>query len=313
MNFAKRNTIAVLIAGLLLWVLLEGCDSIAETTVDDSQLKIVTTTGMIKDAMENIVKNKATVESLMGPGVDPHLYKPTSSDLSKLKSADVIVYNGLHLEGKMTEIFQKLSKTQSVLAMSDALSEKELRTAPEFVSAADPHIWFNVNLWAKSIKHSANFLEKHDSKNAEYYKKNLEVYLSELGILNDSVFKKIQRIPKKQRVLITTHDAFRYFGEAYQIEVKGLQGVSTASEVGLRDITDMVDFIIERDIEAVFVESSVSAKTINAVIEGCNEKGHVVKNGGILYADAMGAEGTEEGTYIGMVKANVDRIVNALL
>jgi manganese/zinc/iron transport system substrate-binding protein len=277
----------------------------------NEKLRIVTTTGMIADAVKNIADDKVEITALMGPGVDPHLYKATQGDISRLKEAKLVFYNGLHLEGKMGDILNRLDKNK-VIAVSRNISEASLKKAPQFPESHDPHIWFNVRLWMEAIQEISKDLQKTDTVNAGLYKKNEEAYLLKLDSLDKWVRSEIQSIPEKGRILITAHDAFGYFGDAYGIEVKGLQGISTLSEFGLNDVTELVNLIVSRKIKAVFVESSVPKKSIEAVVEGCRNRGHDVQIGGILYSDAMGPAGTPEGTYIGMVTANVNTIVKAL-
>lgn len=278
----------------------------------DGKIIIVTTTGMIGDAVENIAGDRANVIALMGPGVDPHLYKATHGDLEKLTKADIIFYNGLHLEGKMGEVFEKLGRTRPVIAVAAGIPDSLLRAVPGFQGTHDPHIWFDVSLWKHAVNAVSVFLQEYDSANADAYKENSARYMSQLDSLHESIKKYVTDIPEQQRVLITAHDAFGYFGDAYGVEVRGLQGISTVSEFGLRDVTNLVDFIISRKIKAIFVETSVSKKSINAVVEGCHQKKWNVRIGGSLYSDAMGPDGTPEGSYIGMVDANVRSIVEAL-
>lgn len=291
--------------------LFGSCGNNKETTAS-GKIKIVTTVGMIKDAVENIAGDRAEVIALMGPGVDPHLYKATQGDLDKLTSADIVFYGGLHLEGKMGEVLEKLGKLKPVIAVSSEIPDSLLRNVPGFQGTHDPHIWFDVKLWEEAVKTVSNFLQKYDSANKTTYQTKTQQYLGRMDSLHESVKARISEIPKEQRVLITAHDAFGYFGDAYGIEVKGLQGISTVSEFGLRDVTELVNFIISRKIKAIFVETSVSEKSINAVVEGCKQKGWDVKIGGSLFSDAMGAAGTPEGNYIGMVNKNVETIVTAL-
>lgn len=267
---------------------------------------------MIKDAVQNITGGHAEVIALMGPGVDPHLYKPTHGDLEKLSNADLVFYNGLHLEGKMGDVLEKLSFSKPVVPVSSDIPDSLLREVPGFQGAHDPHIWFDVSLWSHAVQTVSNVLQAEDSLHAEAYRNNTTAYLHQLDSLHDAVKVHLQEIPKEQRVLITAHDAFGYFGDAYHVEVRGLQGISTLSEFGLKDVTNLVTFIIERKIKAVFVETSVSDRSVKAVVEGCNQRGWNVTIGGSLYSDAMGAEGTPEGTYVGMVNANVNTIVEAL-
>ncbi len=267
---------------------------------------------MIADAVINIAGDTLEVEALMGPGVDPHLYKATQGDLKKLTSADLILYNGLRLEGKMGEILEKLARIQQVIAVGAAIDTSQLLSSPLFHNAYDPHIWFDVSIWKQVVKKINSSLQEFDPIHAEYYDENSEKYLQRLDSLHHQVKSQIARIPSEQRVLITAHDAFEYFGRAYNIEVRGLQGLSTLTEFGLKDVTDLVQFIIDRQIKAVFMETSISKRSIQAVVEGCRKRGHNVRIGGSLFSDAMGAKNTPEGTYIGMVNANVQIITQAL-
>ena len=276
------------------------------------KLYVVTTTGMLGDAVINIAGDSVVVESLMGPGVDPHLYKATQGDIEKLTQADLVIYNGLFLEGKMEEIFERLGKTKPVLAAASGIDKGKLRDNAIYQNEYDPHVWFDVQLWKEVVTNVSLKLQEMDSANVQFYHNNTQIFTKKLDDLHVSVAQQISKIPADQRVLITAHDAFGYFGDAYQIEVKALQGISTQSEFGLKDITDLVKFISDRRVKAVFVETSVSERAIRAVVEGCNEKGFPVTIGGYLYSDAMGAKDSEEGTYIGMVMANVNTIVTAL-
>jgi manganese/zinc/iron transport system substrate-binding protein len=298
-------------AGLFtLLILISGCGDKNEKTGNE-KLQIVTTTGMIADAVLNIAGDKVEITALMGPGVDPHLYKATQGDVSRLKNASLIFYNGLHLEGKMSDILSRLDKNK-VIPVSRHIEEARLRKSVQFADSHDPHIWFNVKLWMEAVREISAELQKTDTANAAFYKKNAEAYLLKLDSLDAWTRSEIQSIPREGRILITAHDAFGYFGDAYDIEVKGLQGISTLSEFGLNDVTELVNLIVSRKVKAVFVESSVPKKSIEAVVAGCRNRGHEVKIGGTLYSDAMGAAGTSEGTYVGMVRANVNTIVKAL-
>jgi manganese/zinc/iron transport system substrate-binding protein len=286
--------------------------SCAPTEKKDGQTYIVCTTGMIKNAVENIVGDKAKIEALMGPGVDPHLYKATQGDLQKLQQADIIVYNGLFLEGKMGEILQKLKRKKTVIAMAELLPENSYINNTEFQGAYDPHIWFDVHIWKKAVHLLGEELIKTDSLNESAFRKQSKLFELQLDSLHKEVQSQISSIPESKKVLVTAHDAFAYFGRAYGVEVRGLQGISTLSEFGLRDVSNLVEFIVQNKIPAIYTETSVSEKAIKAVLEGCKSKGHDVVIGGSLYSDAMGEEGTFEGTYIGMVHANVEKIVGGL-
>jgi manganese/zinc/iron transport system substrate-binding protein len=297
----------------LLLLTLVSCQQKAQhQRVAGGKIKIVATTGMIADAVENIAGEHADVIALMGPGVDPHLYKATQGDLRRLTDAHVIFYNGLHLEGKMGEVFEKLGRMKPVIAVGEEIPKERLRKVAGFQGAYDPHIWFDVNVWKEAVGAISHFLEEYDTAHRRDYESRSKKYLEQLDSLDSAVRESIMEIPATQRVLITAHDAFGYFGDAYEIEVRGLQGISTLSEFGLRDVTDLVDYILERQVKAIFVETSVSGKSIEAVVEGCKEKGWDVKIGGRLFSDAMGAAGTPEGTYIGMVHANVKTIAESL-
>lgn len=300
--------IVVIALGLMV---VAACGNVKDKTTN-GRLSIVTTTGMIEDAVKNIVKDSADVQALMGPGVDPHLYKATQGDLERLTQADVIFYNGLHLEGKMGEVLSKLGVRKPVVAVADQIDTTKLKSAPNYGYAIDPHVWFDVSLWIEAVITAKKAMQKIDSTNADFYEQNAKAYIAELEALHLWVKEEIDKIPADQRILITAHDAFGYFGEAYNIEVRGLQGISTLSEYGLKDVSDLVNFIVKNQIKAVFVETSVPQRAINAVVEGCKERGFDVKIGGNLYSDAIGEKGTPEGTYIGMVRANVNTIVNAL-
>lgn len=297
---------------ILCMIVMSACGKIQDKKLPNGRLNIVTTTGIIEDAVKNIVGDSADVTALMGPGVDPHLYKATQGDLQKLTGADIIFYNGLHLEGKMGEVLEKLSRMKPVVAVAEDIDQDRLRKVPEFNNNYDPHIWFDVNLWTEAVRKIDEALQEMDSSNAEYYHQNALAYIKQLDSLHGWVKQEISTIPEEQRILITAHDAFGYFGDAYNIKVLGLQGISTLSEYGLRDVSDLVKFIVEHRIKAVFVETSVSENAINAVVQGAQERGFDVRIGGNLYSDAMGKKGTPEGTYTGMVRANVKTIVEAL-
>jgi manganese/zinc/iron transport system substrate-binding protein len=306
-NMRKSILALLLLIGLGACSPAEAPDSEAE-----GQLKIVCTTGMIADALQRIVGDSGRVESLMGPGVDPHLYKATQGDLKLLRSADVVFYNGLHLEGKMGEVLNKLGRLKPVVALADSLPANRLLNSTDYAGAYDPHVWFDVSLWSQLVGIAARNMARLDADNAAYYESNTTAFQRELAELHGEVIENISTIPRKQRVLITAHDAFAYFGRAYDIEVRGLQGISTLSEYGLKDVSQLVAFITARQIPAVFVESSVPTKALEAVVEGCAQRGHEVRIGGTLYSDAMGAEGTLAETYIGMVRENVGVIVEGL-
>ncbi|MCS1393453.1 MULTISPECIES: metal ABC transporter solute-binding protein, Zn/Mn family [Lysinibacillus] len=294
---------------LSLSFLLFGCS--AETEGEKEGI-VVATTGQIADAIKVISGDHLQVSALMGPGVDPHLYKATQSDLSKLDKAEVIFYNGLHLEGQMLDIFEQMAKDKTVLAVGETLDEKQLLASDTDAMLHDPHIWFDIELWQGVVKAISTQLQEEYPEFKADFQTNEAVYLKKLDDLQSYAEKRVNEIPQQQRILVTAHDAFNYFGRSQGFEVRGLQGLSTDSEYGVKDVQEMVDFLVENKIKALFIESSVSDKAMKAVIEGAKEKGHDIVIGGELFSDAMGAEGTTEGTYIGMYQHNIDTIVDAL-
>ncbi len=271
---------------------------------------IVTTTAQIGDLARHVAGDTARVESLMGEGTDPHLYRPTRADRVRLQQADIIMTNGLHLEGKMIELLEKLAEEKPVIEMAQALPPSDiLQTAS---AAHDPHIWMDVSNWIAALGLVERTLSERYPNHSDLYRANAGVFENELKALDDYARKTIGSIPPGQRALVTAHDAFGYMGAAYGLEVFGIQGISTDSEAGLHHIEELVSLIVERKIPAVFVESSVSERNIRALIEGAAARGHAVKIGGELFSDAMGAPGTYEGTYIGMIDHNVTVIAHAL-
>ena len=284
-----------------------------EDIVNDSEkVMVTTTTNVITDLVENIGEDHVIVSGLMGPGVDPHLYRPSANDVKKLQDANIVFYNGLDLEGKMGDVFVKIGREgTAVWAVSENIPHESLLsldTAGHF----DPHIWWNAELWIEAAKVVATGLSEYDPENSEMYEKNLEEYVEQLQELHKDSLEKINLIPKEQRVLVTAHDAFQYFGNAYGLEEMAIQGWSTDSEAGIREIQNLADEIAERKIKAVFVETSISPATIEALKAAVQDKGHDVVIGGELFSDAIGEKGTHEGTHIGAFTHNVDTIVQAL-
>lgn len=304
---------------LLISHFLFGCarerDARSDTDESAEPYKIVCTVGMITDIVGNLAGDYAEVEGIIGEGIDPHLYKPTRGDVIKLNQADVVFYNGLLLEGKMTDVLISVaSKGKLVKAVTEAILEETdyLLEKDDGSAYTDPHVWMDVSGWLRAIAVVAETLAAYDPENAESYRSKATVYADQLEALDAYAKVAISTIPKSQRVLVTAHDAFQYLGRAYSIEVRGIQGMSTESEAGVRDLEDLVDFIVERQIPAVFVESSVADKNVRALVEGARARGHDVIIGGSLFSDAMGQAGTYEGTYIGMIDSNVTTITNAL-
>ncbi|OIR62073.1 manganese transporter [Bacillus sp. FMQ74] len=290
---------------------LTGCGTDSAGKSADQQLQVTATTSQIADAAENIGGKHVKVTSLMGPGVDPHLYKASQGDTKKLMSADVVLYSGLHLEGKMEDVLQKIGEQKQAAAVAEAIPKNKLISAGEG-KTFDPHVWFSIPLWIHAVDEIETQFSKAMPQHADDFQKNAKAYKQDLQYLDKWSRQEIAHIPEKSRVLVTAHDAFAYFGNEYGFKVKGLQGLSTDSDYGLRDVQELVDLLTEKQIKAVFVESSVSEKSINAVVEGAKEKGHTVTIGGQLYSDAMGEKGTKEGTYEGMFRHNINTITKAL-
>ncbi|MCM2272621.1 MAG: zinc ABC transporter substrate-binding protein [candidate division Zixibacteria bacterium] len=308
-----RWHIRAILAALFIGGMIAGCgQSDDASSSEDGKLEVVATTGMIADAVKNIAGETVSIHGLMGPGVDPHLYKATKGDIDRLNSADIIFYNGLNLEAKMAEIFRQMGSSKTTVPIGDVIPDSLRRHPAQFEGHPDPHIWFDVSLWETAVQQVAMTLIDRDSARMDLYCQNASAYLDSLDALHQWVKEQIAQIPENQRVLVTAHDAFGYFGRAYGVEVEGLQGISTVTEAGLYDVTHMIDLLVERKIKAVFVESSVPRKSIEAVVEGCRSRGHEIVIGGELFSDAMGQAGTPEGTYLGMVRHNVNAIVKAL-
>ena len=295
---------------LAITLALGACNSKSK---DNGKLNIVTTTTMLTDLVKNIGGDSINVNGLMGSGVDPHLYKASEGDVTKLVDADIIFFNGLHLEGKLVEVFEKMgSKTKTPIALADVIDKSTLIGSEYFASNYDPHVWFNISYFKQFAIKVAAVLSEKDAKNADYYNANATAFLSKLDTLENTVKSKIETLPADKRILVTAHDAFNYFGKSYGFEVVGLQGISTATEAGVKDVQNLANFIIENKVNAIFIESSVPKRTIEALQEAVKSKGHDVQIGGTLYSDALGSAGTIEGTYIGMFEYNVNTIVNAL-
>jgi len=284
--------------------------SVSKTHAGNYPIGVVCTIGMVADLVRHVGGEHVKVTPLMGEGVDPHLYKASPGDVAALNGADVIFYSGLHLEGKMADVFVRMARKKPTFAVTEYIQESRVLDDPN--GAFDPHLWFDVSLWREATGVVRDVLKAYDPKHAEEYQTRADRYQKELADLHAYAGKELAAIPKERRVLVTAHDAFRYFGRAYDIEVRGIQGISTESEAGVRDVNDLVAFIVKRKVKAVFVESSVSDKNIRALLEGCRAQGHQVTIGGELFSDAMGKDGTPEGTYVGMVRHNVDAIVKAL-
>ena len=303
-----------LVIGLAALV-LAGCGPVEPPTarvLDGQTIEVVTTIGMITDIVEQVGGPRVRVQGLMGPGVDPHLYKASEGDLRRLERADVVFFGGLHLEAKMADVLERIGERRATQAVTDEIPRSVLLRPAQFKGQYDPHVWFDVTLWMRAVEQVRDTLVRLDPGSAGLYRRNADAYLERLRGLDRYVHERAATVPADRRVLITAHDAFNYFGRAYGFDVRGLQGISTASEAGAGDVQELARFIADRRIPAIFVESSVSSRTIEAVREAVRARGFDVRIGGSLYSDAMGDFGTPDGTYIGMVRHNIDAIVAGL-
>jgi len=277
------------------------------------RIKITTTTSMVTDLVKTVGGDRVEVHGLMGAGVDPHLYKASAGDITKLQRAEVIFYNGLLLEGKLQDVFAKMARTKKhVYAVTEAIAEKELLEPESFGGHYDPHVWFDVTLWAQCVESVVKGLSEFDPMNKDYFEKRGKEARTKIGDLHQWALKKVAELPKEKRVLITSHDAFNYFGRAYGFKVVGLQGISTVEEPSIAAMTQLVDFVKKQQVRAIFIESSVPPNAIKRISEDAG-----VKIGGELFSDAMGTPGQMEngydlGTYEGMIKHNLTTVVNAL-
>jgi manganese/zinc/iron transport system substrate-binding protein len=305
---------------------LTGCRPVASDPHDAAEgrnykfggqypLYAVCTIGQVTEMVQRVGGEHVKAEGIMGPGVDPHLYTAVASDISRLSKADVIFYNGLHLEGRMAELFVKMARTRPALAVTERLQEREdkrLRTPPDFEGLHDPHVWHDPMMWADCVTDVAEMLAEFDPPHAEDYRKNAEAYRKEIQELNQFCRDELATIPKERRVLVTAHDAFGYFGAAYDIEVFGLKGISTEEEKDLAHQEEIQRMLIERKVPAVFVETAVAARTVESLVEPARAAGHELKIGGELYADALGPADSDAATYAGMIRHNVRTITEAL-
>ncbi|MFZ6030794.1 MAG: metal ABC transporter solute-binding protein, Zn/Mn family [Chloroflexota bacterium] len=300
---------------LPLSLALSACGAALEANaadVSNRTIKVVATVGMVADAVKNVGGERVEVTALMGAGVDPHLYKASEGDVRALEGADIVFYSGLHLEAGLSGVLERMGDRGSVIAVTDSIERANLIAPPEFAGAYDPHVWFDVSIWMQTVPSVRDALSKLDPQHADLYRANAEKYLAELKDLHAYVQARAEELPQEKRILITAHDAFNYFGRAYGFEVRGLQGISTASESSTSDVQALADFIVEKQVSAVFIESSVPQRNVEALQAAVQAKGFDVQIGGELFSDAMGNPGTPQGTYAGMVKHNIDTIVSAL-
>lgn len=276
------------------------------------RLSVVATTGMIADAVANVGGDLVEVRALMGPGVDPHAYRQTRTDITAMADADLVLWNGLYLEAQMEEFLMDLGQTTPVVAVAETIPQNLLIGHEDYEGRFDPHVWMNPNLWSRVVVATRDALIEVNPEGAETFTANADAYLAELTELARYTTDVLSSVPVESRVVLSAHDAFNYFGNAYGFEVVGIQGISTESEAGLQRIGELVDLLVDRDIRAVFVETSVSDRNVQALIEGAASRGHEVVIGGELFSDAMGEPGTYEGTYVGMIDHNATTIAAAL-
>lgn len=291
-----------------------GCETQPNAERADGRVAVVATTSMIADLAKVIGGSHVEVTGLMGPGVDPHLYKASEGDVTRMARAELILYNGLHLEGKMTDVFEQMAVRgiRTVPLAEESVPEDRLIESAQFAGNYDPHIWFDVALWREVARETAEILKETAPEHASDFDARLSNYLAELDSLDAYIRRIAAHVPEDLRVLVTSHDAFGYFGRAYDFDVRGLQGISTATEAGTSEVQELAEFVAEKQIPALFVESSVSPRGIQAVREAVRARGFEVRNGGTLYGDALGDPGTPAGTYAGMMRHNVETIVSSL-
>ncbi|MEJ7786296.1 MAG: zinc ABC transporter substrate-binding protein [Solirubrobacteraceae bacterium] len=316
-RFPRFALIVIAALVLLAAVIASGCgasgESASASEIAERKVKVTTTTNFITDTVRQIGGDRVEVSGLMGPGVDPHLYKASAGDVKTLREADVIIYGGLQLEGKMADLLDELEERQTTVAITKDIPRESLLEPPAQVAEQyDPHIWFDVTNWMFAAKTTAAALKEKDPASAELYDANLRKYLAELEAADAYVKQRIEEIPQDKRVLITSHDAFEYFGRRYEMDVDAIQGISTATEATTKDVQRVASLVADRGVKAVFIESSVPRQTIDAVLAAARKKGADAKIGGELFTDAAGDEGTPEGTYVGMVRANADKIAEGL-
>lgn len=311
--FHHPSPLALVLLLSLLLLLLTACNPTGQAANNDGgKIRVVTTIGMITDVARTVGGEHVEVIGLMGAGVDPHLYKATEGDVNKLLDAQIIFYNGLFLESRMEDVFGQMAESKPAIAVGEAVPVAGRLASPQYAEHFDPHIWMDVKNWMLIVGRIRDELIAFDPAHEASYRANAESYLAQLQELEDWVQEQTATVPEGQRLLVTAHDAFHYFAKGYAFEVYAPQGISTESEAGVDDIRRTIDLVVERDIPAIFVESSVPPDVVEAIVEGARARGHDIRIGGSLFSDAMGEEGTPEGTYIGMIRHNVETITSAL-
>ena len=306
----SRGGVLLLLLALSVFA-LGGCGG-EPASAASGKLQVVTTTGQIADAARAVGGEHVEVAALMGPGTDPHLYVASEGDVDRLVRADVIFYSGLFLEAQMADVLRQIGERKPAVAVAERIPADKLLPWATYDDEYDPHVWFDVSLWMYAVEQVRDTLAEVDPANAAAYTANAAAYLEELADLHAYVQVQAAKLPAEKRILVTAHDAFHYFGRAYGFDVRGLQGISTASEAGAADVRELADFIAERHIPAIFVETSVPVRNVEALQAAVRDRGADVQIGGQLYSDALGAPDSDGGTYIGMVRHNIDTIVGAL-
>lgn len=301
---------------LLAVPILSGCGRIGQSQelpdLGDRIIRVTATTGQVADLARQVGGERVSVDGLMGPGVDPHLFKASERNVEELIDSDAIFFNGLHLEGKLGELLERLGERRPVFSIGDTIPEDLLTSPAEFQGNPDPHVWFDPTMWAYTCRSMGDALTSIDPSHSETYAEAVAAYVLELDQLDRYATEQFSGIPDQQRVLVTAHDAFGYLGRRYELEVVGLQGISTSTEAGIRDVQRIADLLVERRVPSIFVETSVPRRTIEAVQVATSDRGWRVTIGGELFSDALGDSDTAEGTYLGMFRHNVDTIVAGL-
>lgn len=314
-RFVNTRRIVALL-GMAILVLFTACSRRgpeSERDAAENRYRVVTTIGMITDIVERVAGDRAQVQGLVSPGTDPHLYRPTRSDIAALMNADIVFYNGLLLEGKMTDTLVRVASSgKPVHAVTELIDESELIEPEGYEGHADPHVWMDPLAWMKAVEVVRDALIAFDPGGADVYRLNAADVVAQIQHVHDYAERVLASVPESARILISAHDAFGYFGRRYGFEVVGIQGISTDSEAGVRHIESLVRMIVERDVGAVFVESTVAERNVEALVAGVRARGKTVRIGGELFSDAMGRRGTYEGTYVGMIDHNVSTIARAL-
>lgn len=309
---ARSAGCGAVVAGLIA---LAGCGpaEVERGEIGDRPVRAVATTSIVADLVREIGGERVEVTGLMGPGVDPHLYRASEGDVRRMGGGDIVFYNGLHLEGRMGDLFEQMGERGvRTVAVAEAVDRARLLSPPEFEGSFDPHVWMDVSLWSLAAERVRDALRDLDPPHAGHYEARAADYASRLEALHAYVLERAATVPAERRVLVTAHDAFNYFGRAYAFEVRGLQGISTVAEAGTADVQELARFVADRGIPALFVESSVSPRSIEAVRAAVRARGAAIEVGGALYSDALGGTGSGAESYESMIRHNIDTIVAGL-